>query len=90
MREVVVAEFNSVRDEEVFGGGVDDLEAAVVFQGGPDVEAVVGAEGPGGSGVGLSVDEDAAAYETKGGGVEVEGAIEVLPCKREGVNVGLA
>ena len=34
MRKVIVAEFNSVGDEEGFGGGADYLEAAVVFQGG--------------------------------------------------------
>ena len=50
MCEVVVAEFNSVGDEKGFVGGVDDLEAAVVFQGGANVESVVGAEVPGGSG----------------------------------------
>ena len=46
MRKVLMAEFNSVGDKEGFCGGVDDLEAAVVFQGGSDVEAVAGAEGP--------------------------------------------
>ena len=90
MREVVVAEFNIVRDEEGFGGGVDDLEAAVVFQGGADVEGVAGAEGPGGLGGGLVVDEDAAADGDEGGGVKVEGSVEVLPCGREGGDGGLA
>ena len=61
MREVVVAKFNSAGDEEGFGGGVDDLEAVVVFQGGADVEAVAGTEVPGGSGGGLVLDKDAAA-----------------------------
>ena len=61
MRDVVVVEFNSVGDEEGFSGGVENLEAAVVFQVGANVEAVTGAEGPGGSGEGLVVDEDAAA-----------------------------
>ena len=84
IRKVVVAEFNSVGDEEVFGGGVEDLEVEVVFQGGADVEAVAGAEGPGGSGGGLVVDEDAEANGAEGGGVKVEGIIEVLPCGREG------
>ena len=46
MRKVVMAEFNSVGDKEGFGGGVDNLEAAVLFQGGADVEAVADAEGP--------------------------------------------
>ena len=61
-----------------------------MFQGRADVEAVAGAEGPGGLGGGLGVDEDAEAYEAEGGGVEVEGTIEVLPCGREGGDVGLA
>ena len=61
-----------------------------MFQGGADIEVVAGAEGSGGLGGGLGVDEDAAADGAKGGGVEVEGAIEVLPCVREGGDVRLA
>ena len=61
-----------------------------MLQGGADVEAVTGAEGPGESGGGLGVDEDVAADGAEGGGVEVEGAIELLPCGREGVDIGLA
>ena len=34
--------------------------------------------------------EDAAAYGAKGGGVEVEGAVEVFPGREEGVGGGLA
>ena len=34
--------------------------------------------------------EDAAAYGAEGGGVEVEGAIEVLPSGEEGSDGGLA
>ena len=79
MCEVVVAEFTSVGDEEGFGGGVDDLEAAVVFQDGIHIEAVTGVEVPVGSGGGIGVDEEAASNGDEGGGVEVEGAIEVLP-----------
>ena len=45
------------------------MEAAVVFQGGANVDAVTGAEGPGGSDGGLGVDEDAAADGAEGGGV---------------------
>ena len=90
MRKVVIAEFNSVGDNEVFFGGVDDLEAAVVLQGWADVEAVTGAEGPGGAGGGLVVDEYTASDGAEGGGVEVEGAIEVFPCGCEGGDGGLA
>ena len=38
-----MAELNSVGDKGGFCGGVDYLEAAVVLQGGADVEAVAGA-----------------------------------------------
>ena len=55
MRKVFMAEFNSVRDKEGYGDVVDDLEAAVVFQGGADVEAAAGAEVPGGAGGGFVV-----------------------------------
>ena len=34
--------------------------------------------------------EDVAAYGAKGGGVEVEGAIEVFPSIEEGIDGGLA
>ena len=57
MRKVVMVELNSVEDNEGFGGSVDDLEAAVVFQRGADVEALAGVEGPGGSGGGIVVYE---------------------------------
>ena len=61
-----------------------------MFQGRDEVEAVAGAEVPGGSGGGLGVDEDAAAGGAKGGGVKVEWDIEVLPCGSKGDDVGLA
>ena len=74
-----MAELNSVGDKDIFCGGVNDLEAAVVFQGRVDVEAVTGAEGPGGAGGGIVVYEYASSNGAKGGGVEVEGSIEVFP-----------
>ena len=54
-----------------------------VLQGGANIEAVAGAEGPGGAGGGLVVDEYAAFNGAEGGGVKVEGAIEVFPCGDE-------
>ena len=85
-----MAGFNSVVDKEGFGGGVNNLEAAVVFQGGADVEAVTGTESPGGAGGGIVVYEYAASDGSEGSGVEVEGAIEVFPCGCDGSNGGLA
>ena len=89
-REVVMAELNGVGDKGRFFGGVDDLEAAVVLQGGADVEAVAGAEGPGGADERLVVDKYAASDGAEGGGVEVEGFIEVLPIGSDGGDGGLA
>ena len=65
--KVVMVEINSVGDKEGFCGGVNDLEAVVVFQGGADVEAVAGAEGPGGTVGGLVVYEYAASNGAEGG-----------------------
>ena len=77
-------EINGVRDKGGFSCGVDYLEAVVVLQGGADIEAIAGAEVPGGAGGGLVVDEYAASDGTEGGGVEVEGAIQVFPSGSEG------
>ena len=90
MRKVVMAELNSVGDKEVFHGSVDNLEAAVVFQGGAGIESVAGAEGPGGMGGGLVMYEYAVYNGAERGGVEVEGSIEVFPCGWEAGNGGLA
>ena len=90
LREVVMAELNGVGDKGGFCGGVDDLESAVVLQGGADVESVAGAEGPRGVGGGLVVDEYASSDGVEGSGVKVEGAIEVSQCGCEGGDGGLA
>ena len=66
LREVVMAELNGVGDKGGFSCGVDYLESAVVLQGGADVETVLGAEGPGGAGGGLVVDEYAASDGAEG------------------------
>ena len=66
------------------------MEAAVVLQGGANIEAVAGAEVPGGAGGWLVVDEYAASDGAEGGGVEVEGVIEGFPSGEEGSNGGLA
>ena len=66
------------------------MEAAVVFQGGADVEAVAGAGGPGGAGGWIVADEYTASDGDEGGGVEVEGAIVVFPSGSEGGDGGLA
>ena len=65
-----MAELNDVRDKGGFSCGVYYLEAAILLQGGADVEAVAGAEGPGGTGGGLIVDEYTASDGAKGGGVK--------------------
>ena len=66
------------------------MEAVVVLQGGANVEAVAGTEGPGGAGGWLVVDEYAESDWAKRGGVKVEGAIEVFPRGSEGGNGALA
>ena len=61
-----MAELNYVRDKGGFSCGVYYLEAAILLQGGADVEAVAGAEGPGGAGGWLVVDEYAVSDGAEG------------------------
>ena len=58
-----------------------------MFQSRANVEAVAGAEGLRGAGGGLVMYEYAVSDEAEGGGTEVEGAIEVFPCRCEGAMV---
>jgi len=74
-----VAELDGVREEGGFGNLVDDVEAAVVLGGVANIESIAASVIPGCTGRGLVVDEDATAQGADGGGVVVEGAVEVLP-----------
>ena len=85
-----MAELNGFENKGVFSCGVYYLEATVVLQGGADIEAVAGAEGPGGAGGWLVVDEYVASDGSEGDGVKVERAIEVFPSGSEGIDGGLA
>ena len=64
--EVVMTKFDCVKEKKGFGGGVNDLEAAVVVAGGGDVGAIAATEGPGLGGAGFVVDEDCAADGSNG------------------------
>ncbi len=68
-----------VRDVEGFVLGVDDKVAAVMFKGDAKVEAIGAVEVPGAACRWFVVFDDRAAKWQKGGGVVVEGAIEVFP-----------
>ena len=90
LREIVVQDLDGVGDDEGFGGGVDDLEAAVVVEGGANCEALAPSVAPRGAFAWLGVDDDGRAEWGYGGGVEVEGAVEMLPGGHGRVDVGLA
>ena len=77
LREIGVAELDGVREDRRFGDFVDEMKAAVVFGGVADVEAVAAAEIPSGACGWFVVDEDAATEGADGGGIIVEGAVEV-------------
>ena len=76
LRKVVMAELNSVGDKYGFCGDVDDLDAAVVFQGKDNVEAVAGAEGPGDAGGGRVVYEYAASDGAEGVASKLKGKLK--------------
>ena len=88
--ELVMEDFDGVEDEGGLGGGVDNLEAVVVLEGGADGETSAAAVVPCLAGTRLGVDDIRAAERGDGYGVEVEGAVEVLTRGYDGGNVGLA
>ena len=71
-----MAGLNGVGDKGGFSCGVYYLEAAVVLQGEADVEAVAGAEGLGGAGGWLVVDEYAASNGAEGVASKLRGPLK--------------
>ena len=58
MGEVIVEDFDGVGDEGCLGGGVDDLKAAVVLEGGANAKASAATLVPCFVGARLGVDDD--------------------------------
>ena len=77
--EVVVVEFDSVGEKKGLGGGVNNVEAAVVIEGRADVESIGASEGPGRVCAKFAVDDKRASNGDKGSGFKVEGVIVVFP-----------
>ena len=76
--------------KECFCDGIGYMEAAVVIECWPDVEAFAAVEVPRFSCGGLVVDYDWKPHGTNGCGIKVEGTIVVFPGRHRRVNVGLA
>lgn len=85
-----VLEDNGVRDSYRLGGGLDELKAAVVFEGRANVVAEVAAVVPGFTRGSFGVGDDSTSWWAHGSGVEVEWTIEVLPGGDAGLSVGLS
>ncbi len=79
--EVVMTEVDSVGDAEGLGFGNNDVMAVVVLKGDANIESVRAAEVPGAASGWLIVGDDRAAKWEERGGIVVEGAIEVFPCR---------
>ena len=75
-----MAEFDRIGDDLVLGIHLDQPVTAVRVEGWPNVEAILCAEVPGATGSWLGMDEDSTTHRSKGGLVEVKGAMEELPC----------
>ena len=88
--EVVVEDFVGVGDEDGLAGGINDLKAAVVLEGGANGEASAAAVVPCLAGTRLGVDDDRAAERGDGRGVEVERTVEVRLGGDGGGDVGLS
>lgn len=77
-----MAEFDSIRDGDCFGFGINDFEAGVMVEGGTNVVVIATTEGPCAVEVGLGMDDDTAANGVKGSGGIVKGVVaEVGPCR---------
>ena len=88
--EVVVHKLNGVRKKECFRDGIVYMEAAVVIECWPYVEAFAAAEVPRFFSGGIVVDDYWTPHGTDECGIEVEGPIVVLPGRYVRGNVGLA
>ena len=78
MGKIRVTEFDGVGEQQGLGGVVHDVKAAVLVEGGADVEAVTGPKVPRLASVGLVVDEGFASKRANWCGVVAMGAAEVL------------
>ena len=79
LREVVVHKLNGFRKKECFLDRIGYMEAAVVIECWPYIEAFADVEVPRFSSGGIVVDDDWAPHGTYGCGIEVEGPIIVFP-----------
>ena len=79
LSQVVVEDFDGVRDDSEFGGGVDDFKTAVLLESGADCETFAAAVVPRSTVAGFGLDDNGRAERGDGCGVKVEGAVEVLP-----------
>ena len=79
--EVIIQELDGVREQECLGGAIDDVEAAVMFECRSNVEPAAATEVPSFADAWFVVDDDGASNRSQRGGIKVEGAVEVLPCR---------
>ena len=79
--EVLVQELDGVGEQECLGGAIDDIEAAIMFECRSNVEPAAAAEVPIFADAWFDVDDDRASNWYQRGGIKVEGAVEVLPCR---------
>ena len=87
--EIIVEDFDGIGDEGRLSGGINDLKAEIVLEGGADGKASAAAVVPCFAGDRLGVDDDRAAEWGDGRGVEVEWPVEVFPGGDSGGDIGL-
>ena len=85
-----MAKLDGVGDKKGFGVGIDNLEAAVVVESGPNIETRAAMEIPGELHGGFVVDDDWTPHGAQRGGIVVEGSMEVFPGRRGWGEGGLA
>ena len=79
--EVIVQELEGVGEQECLGGAVDNVEAAVMFECGSNIEPAAAAEVPSFADAWFVVDDYGASNRSHWGGIEGEGDVHMLPCR---------
>ena len=87
--DVVMAEIHRVGVEGGLGLLIHKMIAAVVAEGGSDIESLTRAEFLQFLVVRLGVDENATTYQYDGSGIVVVGAMEAIPGRKMGCKCGL-
>ena len=77
--QIGVTELDGVRKQQGLGDFLHDVEAAVVLEGGENVETITHPKVPGFAPIGIVMDENLAAERAEWSGIVAVGTVEIFP-----------